>query len=245
MRLDFPLKKQHVILELGNSAEFKEQLLIQNGYFGKGKTITDLDIELDAVANYIPVLERIVQNIPLDGNFTILDIGSGNSIIDLVLSKVLPNSKFILLDGDDWNNNQELHSVDFKPYNRWAHVKNLIEINNLDKNRFRFVGLDYPFNESHDIVISYGSWGLHYPIDTYLSQVVKSLKSSGFLVVAPILNINGSFEKIKSNFVEVDVWQISAEHAQKRNANDWQRLIKYFPKNFQGIWAYGGIWKKL
>ena len=242
MDLNFTLPNVSVTLTLPSDHDFRTQLLIQNGYFGLGTNIDDIDLANAAVKNYTPILERLLKYLPTSENITLLDIGSGNSIIDLALAKIYPNASFILLDGNEWNNNPNLHTTQFKPYNHWVHVSDTVELNNLDPNRFKFVGLDYDFNDSIQYVLSYGSCGLHYPIDTYLDKIYQSLDPGGIVAIGPILNINHQIESINNLFKPLEILELN--HFASRERNQMSIWSKYFPEDFTGPFAHAGVWVK-
>lgn len=243
MHLEFNLSCGNISLNLPTDQEFRNQLLIQNGHFGKGLGISDHDLAIAVVKNYTPILERSLKYLDTDKVLKILDIGAGNSIIDIVLAKVHPYASFILLDGDEWNNNPNLHSSEFKPYNHWQHVISLIDENELDSTRFRFVGLDYLFDETVDYIISYGSCGLHYPIQTYTDKISSAISSDGYIAIGPILNVNSQIESLNSKFKLVELLELNG--FANRESNQMSKWSKYFDKDFAGPYAHAGVWKKL
>ena len=243
MNLEFNLSCGNITLNLPADDEFKNQLLIQNGHFGKGLSISDSELVVAIVKNYAPILERSLKYLDTTKVLTVLDIGAGNSIIDIVLAKVYPNLSFILLDGNEWNSNPNLHSTEFKPYNHWEHVVDLITVNNLDSARFKFVGLDYAFNETLDYVISYGSCGLHYPIQTYADKINSAISTDGYIAIGPILNVNSQIEFLNNKFKLVEIIELNGFI--DREANQMSKWSKYFDRDFAGPYAHAGVWKKL
>ena len=243
MQLEFNLSYGNITLNLPTDYEFKNQLLIQNGHFGKGLDISDQDLAVAIVKNYTPILERSLKYLDTNKVFKVLDIGAGNSIIDIVLAKVYTNASFILLDGDEWNSNPDLHSTKFKPYNHWQHVVDLIAVNALDSARFKFVGLDYTFNEKVDYVISYGSCGLHYPVQTYADKIDSVISSDGYIAIGPILNVNSQIEFLNNKFNLVELIELNGFI--DREVNQMSKWSKYFDRNFTGPYAHAGVWKKL
>lgn len=242
MQLEFNLSCGNITLNLPTDYKFRNQLLIQNGHFGKGLGISDHDLTVAIVKNYTPILERSLKYLEVNKVLKVLDIGAGNSIIDIVLAKIYPNSSFILLDGDEWNNNPNLHSTEFKPYNHWQHVVNLIAVNELDSTRFKFVGLDYAFNDTVDYVVSYGSCGLHYPIQTYIDKIDTAISTSGYIAIGPILNINSQVELLNNKFKLIELIELNGFI--DREANQMSSWSKYFDREFTGPYAHAGVWKK-
>jgi hypothetical protein len=242
MNLNFNLSNSSVNLILPNDEKYKSQLLIQNGYFGKGQNISNGELAVAVVNNYTPILDRSIKYIAGLDNLTILDIGSGNSIIDVALAKIFPKAKFILLDGNEWNSNHNLHSDNFKPYNHWVHVENTIKLNNLDITRFKFVGLDYDFDDQPNYILSYGSMGLHYPIEMYLEKIHHSLADNGILAVGPILNINSQIQTVNQLFKPLEIIELTNfVSREKLQLSQW---AQYFPQDFSGPFAHAGVWRK-
>ena len=139
---------------------------------------------------------RINQNLrifDLPTSARILDIGSGVSVIDLLLYSYVENSKFFLLDGD-LKNDEDLkagiqyvrdnpYSENCKIYNSWEPVIDAITTSNFDKNRFEFLSPSSNFPEDLDLVTSYASWCLNYPKEIYWIKTINSLKKGGKLAL--------------------------------------------------------------
>ena len=242
MKLTFNLTNVSVDLDLPDNAKYRSQLLNQNGNFGLKSNTDDAELAIAIVKNYTPILDRLIKYLPKLDNITILDIGSGNSIIDLVIGKIFPNATFILLDGDESNNNPILHSVKFKPYNKWIHVSDTITLNHLDADRFKFVGLDYDFKDLLQYVISYGSCGLHYPVETYISKIQSALDIDGMVLFGPILNINSQLQAMDHLFKPIEL--IELLNFANRATNQMTAWQEHFPTNFVGTFAHAGVWQK-
>ncbi len=123
-------------------------------------------------------------------NARVLDIGSGISVIDLLLYSYIPNSTFYLLDNEGWDDKfSELgipnisYGENYPIYNSWAPVTDAIESSGFDKNRFRFLDTNSTFPEDLDVITSYLSWCFHYPKEIYWNQVQESLKVGGKLIL--------------------------------------------------------------
>lgn len=241
MKFNFKINNQDIEILVSDSEQFRKEFLIQKGYFGQGHDITQEEIERCASLDLVFLMEQIVLNLDPTKDITVIDIGAGNSVTDLVLAKIFDSAKFILLDGDEWIGCEEIHSADFKPYNYWKHVKIAIRLNGFDHKRFLYVGLDYAFDQPADLITSCGAWGLHFPIETYLDSALKALKPGGILALAPILNINNALEKVNAHLTPLMIHEIKTVD---RNAKDWPRFSKYFPINFSGPWGYVGIWRR-
>jgi hypothetical protein len=243
MNLNFNLSNISLNLTLPDDDKYRSQLLIQNGYFGKGQNISNEELADAVVKNYTPILDRSIKYVLDLGNLTILDIGSGNSIVDIALAKIFPHAKFVLLDGDEWNSNPNLHSNSFKPYNHWVHVEKTIKLNNLDMARFKFVGLDYDFSDRPNYILSYGSMGLHYPVETYLQKIHTALAENGILSLGPILNINSQIQRVSKLFETLEIIELTNFGSREKLQLD--RWGQYFEQDFSGPFAHAGVWRKI
>jgi hypothetical protein len=126
----------------------------------------------------------------LPDNAKILDIGAGASVVDLLLYSYVPNSKFYLVDKEEWtikfldNNAPEISfSKNYPFYNSWQSVKDAINTSNFDIDRFVFLTPDSEFPQEVDAVTSYFSWCFHYPKEVYWDKILGSLKKGGKLVL--------------------------------------------------------------
>lgn len=120
----------------------------------------------------------------------ILDIGAGMAVIDLLLYNYIPNSKFYLLDKEDWDESfaefgtpKICYGKTYPFYNSWRPVKDAIESSQFDQSRFKFISQYQEIPENLDVVTSYLSWCFHYPKETYWDKVFNSLKTGGKLIL--------------------------------------------------------------
>lgn len=126
----------------------------------------------------------------LPDSANILDIGAGASVVDLLLYSYIPNSKFYLLDKEEWtirflnNNAPEIYfSNNYPFYNSWQSVKDAISTSNFDIDRFAFLTPESEFPKDLDAVTSYFSYCFHYPKEVYWEKILGSLKKGGKLVL--------------------------------------------------------------
>lgn len=125
-----------------------------------------------------------IYDIPVDG--TVIDIGSGIGVSDLLLSKYRPDLNFNLYDKDTisiggpvtWNPNI---NVGFY-YNNWDVTKDAIANSNIDPDKFLLGDPNSIWPEA-DLITSHWSWCHHYSVYTYLDNVFDSLKPGGKLMV--------------------------------------------------------------
>lgn len=129
-------------------------------------------------------LNRIQHHIPIENCTTILDIGSGVGLLDLILLQKY-NTQVYLLDKNLMSriDNSIYHSENHGFYNSWDAVEDCIIASNLDKNKIRLLDTDDNWPLNLDLVISTYSWCWHYPKEVYWNKVVKHLKFGGFLAL--------------------------------------------------------------
>jgi len=109
----------------------------------------------------------------------ILDIGCGMGGIDILIQRSRNASKIYLIDGDGTGEKRNGFDAEMKPWNDVREAKQFIagNVSNCkvyDKTPTRFFV---------DLVISLKSWGHHYPIDTYLTLVERSLRYYGRVIL--------------------------------------------------------------
>jgi hypothetical protein len=140
---------------------------------------------------------------------TIVDIGSGNSLLDLAIQLIFPekNFTFVLVDDADTfltsENSNFYDSVEYKTYNEWSFVDKVIALNKFPNTSFITKRPEDTWCETADMVMSLSSWGWHYPVSVYLSRVDEILKRDGYIYVDPLLNIDNSYDKLSSMVLEV------------------------------------------
>lgn len=135
-------------------------------------------LEYDIIRPYLP---RIVKSI--------LDIGCGTAGIDVLISKHYQNAiNIFLIDKTcvdkriyyDFNTNGSF-------YNSLRISKKVLECNGVLSSRIYLQEAteknNILFNQQFDIIISLISWGFHYPINTYLTEVYEKLNKNGVLIL--------------------------------------------------------------
>lgn len=222
---------------------FINQCGIQVGYDADGHVVVNKELQDQLFAKLSGMLHFILDNVTLPKNATIIDVGAGNSLIDLALSMYTKSVKCILVDGDEFNTNlEQLHTPDFKPYNSWQMVRDAIELSNLEQTDFLTESIEYNFSEPADVILSSYSWGLHYPIGLYLDKAINALKPGGYLILNPVLNINGYLDEIDKRLTRVVT---EPEGHWMRTSHEWARwepLFKDLPESEPT--AYRCIWQK-
>jgi hypothetical protein len=114
----------------------------------------------------------------------ILDLGSGLGILDIIAAKILPESRFWLVDQNDFTYDPAYyvrHGSDHPYYNSWPVVEELLTANQLARQRFVLQPPDSPWPQDLDLVISTWCWCWHLPFEMYWPQVLQSLRIGGRL----------------------------------------------------------------
>lgn len=150
------------------------------------------------------VNDQILKHMP-STPLTIVDIGCGVGILDMMLYKHLNNgSKFYMFDGENTRTKAvPIYDSSSDTINEDRAILDGISTNNFDQDDFIIRDPRVPGawdGIQADIVMTHGSWGLHYPLDTYLEQVDTILKPGGYLLVIPYLNVNNAFNTLCQRF---------------------------------------------
>jgi hypothetical protein len=158
------------------------------------------------------LFENIRPHFPTSMN-TIMDIGSGMAGIDILIAKSCLSARFTLfdMDGNDGNKVGWHENVQsFGQYHSFEALRQLITGNNLPDDRFDLVDGRYGFpDQEFDLVMSFLSWGFHYPIETYLDRVHLS---DGGVMIVDVRSGTGGIETLHANFPSVEVIHNAAKH---------------------------------
>lgn len=237
-----------ISLKIPESEEECQFLLFQNN---RRSTPEQAFAEIEALTNdRLRLLFKIFKNLPNES--TIVDIGAGSSLVDLALASLFPDKdfKFILVDsGDDDINKLDntfthYNEHGYNTYNNWSFVKKVIELNKLPLKNFTFVHPN-DFKEcSADVIMSFSSWGWHYPLSTYLDIVNAGLKKNGYLSFQPLLNADYAVDKLNDMFgwavdfrtMQFDEDNISSPERELIIAQIREGKLQRDPFAFHGIW---------
>lgn len=115
---------------------------------------------------------------------SMLDIGCGIGLSSLMIAKYSNMNYLGLLDGDG---SGELFSDYRESALAWNDVRiagflaraNLPESCKVET----FTQTDHPVTIPVDMIVSFKSWGTHYPVETYLPLAARSLQSGGLIVL--------------------------------------------------------------
>ena len=268
MQINFNVKGKIITLEWSDGETFKKVIGRQTSFFGKTPNeMTDEFVKQKLREEYTGHIEYILDNVPLPDNPTILDIGSGTSIVDLSIYSYLDKkAKFYLLDGknliDGRGGHTNLHDKDFQPFNKWDPVLDAINTLGFNLEDFTFLDAAWEWDGSAfvpntnitaqhqvsvDLVISIGAYGLHFPISNYWDLVMSTLKPGGWLVIRPMVNLGNQFEFICSQFGAPKYHdEVKMSLIKDARPNDFLRWEKLFPNanDPESIWGYCGIWQR-
>lgn len=144
---------------------------------------------------------------------TVLDIGAGLGGINVYLSETFPDAKFWLLDkqGDTgskigWHESME----DFGSYNSFNETKKFLTANGVSPNRY-ILTEEFP-KVDFDLIMSSLSWGFHYPVSSYIDNVMMHLKEDGILIMDIRIGTNG-ISDLKKYFTHLKVISDHKKHA--------------------------------
>ena len=191
--LNFNFKGKEIVLKWSNVAEFKKFLYKQQSTaFVDVKSDDDLKINL--VTRLVDRLNLIFETTGEEIYLykTVLDVGSGISIIDLCLSQLIEDSTFYLLDKsldkglENFNKFMAFENANMF-YNSWNVVNDCINSSDLDLTKFVMLSPEDNWPSNIDLVMSHASWCWHYPKDVYWQKTLDNLKVGGCLVLG-VLN---------------------------------------------------------
>jgi SAM-dependent methyltransferase len=149
----------------------------------------------------------ISNYLPADAS-SVLDIGCGLGLIDLAIYKhYKDNCKLYLLDKTnsiDENTSVRGFNQKYIFYNSLDSTKTTLADNGVllqDINTFEVSdeAVEELSNRQFDIILSLLSCGWHYPIETYVNLIKKSLKPEGLLIL-DIRHDTGQLEYAKEHF---------------------------------------------
>lgn len=178
-------------------------ILLQRTQFKEGVTPEEIEAgfrrDFETYARYLPV--------KCD---SIVDIGSGIGIQNILLAELcesnyIPPVKILMIDktkteDNIWYGFQKEGAF----YNSLSLSKHIVEDNSTAQVRVHEALPNYHINadnESVDLVTSFISWGFHYPIETYLDEVIRVMKPGATLIV-DVRKHSGGWDKLEEQFGE-------------------------------------------
>lgn len=130
-------------------------------------------------ASYLSEMSQIYNQIEhnLPGNVKyILDVGAGMAGIDVFLAKHYPQAHITILDKEGYAENFKskigFHSsIDtFGAYHSFEVARKLLIQNGVHASFVDIGKQNFP-KDKFDLVVSFLSWGFHYPLSTYSNQI--------------------------------------------------------------------------
>jgi 16S rRNA G1207 methylase RsmC len=117
----------------------------------------------------------------------VLDIGCGLGGINIFHHQHYQScSKHYLLDKSQITDIYYKFERDAAAYNSLEITKKFLEMNGMQNRNLVTVNIseeDFPVDINFGIVISLSSWGIHYPLDTYIADVKEALDENGVVIV--------------------------------------------------------------
>lgn len=115
---------------------------------------------------------------------SVLDIGCGIGGIDYYLSK---NHGSPVLHMLDYNKKDENIHFGLRPtaskYNSLESTREFLNNNGITNFELHDAEKGYPDGHEYDLIISLLSCGYHYPVNTYLNGIIKTLSKDGALII--------------------------------------------------------------
>lgn len=169
------------------SPEAIKYILLQRTQFNKHSTPQEIEgcfrEDFETYAKYLPKKCE-----------SIVDIGCGIGIQNIPLLEKYPNAELLMIDKTKTEEN-----IWYGYQNEGAFYNNLeLAYKTMIDNKFTNVrmqqakdGLIAAPDNSVDLVTSFISWGFHYPVETYLKEVIRVMKPGATLIVDVRHNTNG------------------------------------------------------
>ncbi|MDH3326105.1 MAG: class I SAM-dependent methyltransferase [Gammaproteobacteria bacterium] len=178
------------------------------------ETLISAKLTIDLYNEY----RRVSPYLPVESH-RILDIGCGLGGINYFFYNHYnaQSPDMYLLDKDEVS-----ESIYFgfeetaAAYNNLLSSRQLLEDAGVPGEKIHVIDINkdkFPKQVKYDLIFSSLSWGFHYPISTYISEVVESLSNDGVLIIDVRKNTDG-LKLIKTNFSNVKII-IDSEKYQK------------------------------
>jgi SAM-dependent methyltransferase len=172
---------------------------------------SETEFEQELTTHYQEYWDLYGQYYDRYNNPTVLDIGSGVGIIDLLACDFFKSGTFYLLDKNQNSTirpNGEYYSRNHGFYNSWQPTVDGIKTSGFNTDQFKIIEPGYEERVPKcDIITSYSSWCWHYPLDIYFTFVLDRLKIGGTL----ILNISNNALAEQENLIDEISSQLGAE----------------------------------
>lgn len=141
----------------------------------------------------------------------VLDVGSGMGGTDVLLYRKYKSS-FHLLD-KNFEDSEIQYGFSESPsrYNNFELTRQFMLLNGVPKGKFAFYSHFPPLRMRYNLIMSLISCGFHYPLITYLGQIVKVM-APGCVCVFDVRKDTGQFELLHQTFNYVDTVQVHRKY---------------------------------
>lgn len=148
------------------------------------------------VAEILPYLDGVSVR-------SMLDIGCGLALVDIMLARAIAPERVYLLDGVAPGVLDRGYKVDMQPWNSVTLAASMFRAN-VDA-VVELVTIVPPVTALPpvDLIISTRSWGHHYPVTAYLEAVARSLAPGGVLAVDLRTGRGGAAEIQTAGFEQI------------------------------------------
>jgi hypothetical protein len=239
--------KGPLTVKWSNLQKLAASWLTQTSGHGNGDvSLANFFKNFDSYHNNMWYLNQNFGIYDLPKNPTIIDVGTGTATMNMFIHKYLPNSKFYLVDRNQWIINDNPNKVRSHDNMCWKHdwsvVEDCITTTGLDRNNFVFLNQFDDWNFESDLITSSMAWGMHFHKSDYWQRCVDSLKIGGKLM----LDINSHW--LKSATKEIDeafgckhsvVFSFSRKMVNLDYASTLERLQKHYPNEDYDLSTYG------
>lgn len=193
------------------------------------------------------VLKFINYDSKLERSKKYLEIGSGISILGLLLSQAFPDIDFYFVDNNYVENlknvpfyNDQHHAF----YNSFEVINNCIKNSKLDNNRIHLLIPNSSWPDRIDIIISTMSYCWHYSPHVYLQKIISNLNNNGYLML-DVLHTSNNLDILTNQFNQ-PVAQFLYENKKLMVENAKYGIFDRSMLNFNSSEPHGGryMWIK-
>lgn len=125
-------------------------------------------------------LRSVLERYPIA---SAIDIGCGLGLVNIYLAREFGVNRVHLVDGDGTGARRSDYARDVQPWNDVRTAEEIIRANVRLAVDIITHPADPDLTVDVDAVLSFKSWGLHYPVDIYLGLATRSLRPGGLLVL--------------------------------------------------------------
>lgn len=164
---------------------------------------------IDACFNRAKPITPLLMSQPLASKPAFVDIGGGMAGTSLILAKQF-GATLHIVDGDSPDGIPDRLCED-QPFNSFAAAREFIEANGFPGDDLFFHRLSVAYlPQVINLVVSFASWGFHFPLDRYISIIGRLPYYRGLLVV-DLRRGKNEDHKLAPYFDTVDIVNVSAK----------------------------------